>query len=197
MALSKRYKNGRPKYVIWLASAFGLLIALIVFLRNRGTANPLNPQPVLKVSTPLAPTPVGPPSPPSTVPPSPEIDFILTGAGYSPAMASWWTAISKVETGNYTSVLFKDYNNLFGMTVPSQRRSLRNGEVERMDGGVMNRFSTYATTQDSILDLVIYLQALRYPVTFNSVDDLVAFMRSKGYFTASLSSYLANVKRYL
>ena len=74
----------------WL-SIFGLLIALVLFLRGRKKTGSISQQ----------------------------IQDSLTAQGYSPSMAKWWAAISAHETGGWTSRAFREGNNLFGMTLPS------------------------------------------------------------------------------
>lgn len=134
---------------------------------------------------------------PKLLPPNPEIDYILVTAGYSPDMARYWTAVSKLETANYTSRLFREANNLFGMGVPTVRRSLRSGVWTGIDGGEERQFSAYASTANSVKDLVLYLQSRSYPTTFGSAEQFVNFMRSKGYFESDPQKYLDGIKRYL
>lgn len=189
MALSNSFKNGLSKYGILLMSAIGLLILLIV---SRKGSKASQPPPPIMTGSPIL---VGPQ--PRTSDPSPEIFTILTNAGYSPEMGIWWSAISKLETGNFTSELFRKANNLFGMGVPSVRRSLRSGEYTASDAGNIRKFSKYNTTADSVKDLVLYMQSFSYPNTFTTVADLVYFMKSKKYFELDADKYLAGVKRYL
>jgi len=57
-------------------------------------------------------------------------------------------AQSKLETGNYTSNIFEENNNLFGMKHPKQRPTLSIG---------INRGSAvYEKWQDSVLDLRLW-----------------------------------------
>lgn len=191
MVLLNSFKNGLSKYGILLISAIGLLILLIVSRKNQTRAN----QPAPPPATTGNPLQIGPQARTSDA--SPEIFTILTNAGYSPEMAVWWSAISKLETGNFTSELFRKANNLFGMGVPVVRRSLRSGEYRASDAGNIRNFSKYNTTADSVKDLVLYMQSFSYPNTFASVMDLVYFMKSKNYFEIDRETYLAGVKRYL
>lgn len=121
----------------------------------------------------------------------------LEGAGYSSDFAKWWVAISDHETGKWTSDLYKKYNNLFGMTQPKVRDTTSIGPVVANDRGTKTEFASFRNIDDSVKDLLLYLKEWNYPKTFSSVDDLVSFMKSKGYFTDSVANYSNSVKARL
>lgn len=122
--------------------------------------------------------------------PSATIQSILTQNGYSDRMARWWTAVSNLETAAWTSKLFKDYNNLFGMKQPLTRFSYSRGPSLSPAG-----YATFDSQADSVRDLVAYMKEFNYPKDFSSIDDQVAFMKSKGYFEDP--QYLQKVKSRL
>jgi hypothetical protein len=93
----------------------GLLIALLVFLRGRSSS------------------------------PAEKIKSILKAKGYSDRMATWWVAVSNLETGRWTSTLYMVQN--------------------------------------------------LYPLDFNSIDEMIAFMAKKKYFEDP--DYLRKVKSRL
>lgn len=115
------------------------------------------------------------------------IQSVLTGAGYSDRVANWWTAVSNLETGSWTSRLYKDYNNLFGMKQPLSRFSYSLGASKSPPG-----YATFSSNADSVRDLIAYMNEFNYPKDFSSIDDLVAYMKSKKYFEDPL--YLEKVK---
>lgn len=117
----------------------------------------------------------------------------LTRAGYSQRMADMVVAVSKHETGNFTSSLSRRAKNLFGMMQPRRRPTLSIGVTEASEG----QFATFKSYEDAAKDFVLYLQNMKYPKDFADVDSLVSFMRSKGYFTDTLSNYLTGVKRWM
>lgn len=118
------------------------------------------------------------------------IQKILIDSGYSPNMARMIAAVSRHETGNYSSHVFKTLNNMFGMRFPTIRKTTAISESD-------SKYSVYHSPADSVRDMVLYLDARQYPTNFNSVADLVSTMKAKGYFEDSESNYLHGVERAL
>jgi hypothetical protein len=119
------------------------------------------------------------------------IQQILRGAGYSPNTARIVAAVSRHETGNYTSHVFKTLNNMFGMRYPRIRETT--ALYESRD----SKYSVYSSPADSVRDLVLYLSAGRYPFHVDNARDLVSLMKQKGYFEDSFENYLQGVERAL
>jgi Mannosyl-glycoprotein endo-beta-N-acetylglucosaminidase. len=118
------------------------------------------------------------------------IQKTLIDGGYSPRMAAMIAAVSRHETGNYTSPVFKTLNNLFGMRFPRVRKTTALYESD-------SQYSVYTGPLASAIDMVYYLDARRYPRDFVHVADLVQAMKDKGYFEDSYENYLRGVKRAL
>lgn len=120
---------------------------------------------------------------------SPEslIKSILKNEGYSDRMATWWVAVSNLETGKWTSNLYRNYHNLFGMKQPLTRFTYSQGASKSPPG-----YASFATDADSVRDIVAYMNQRLYPKDFDSIDAMVEFMKSKGYFEDPL--YLQKVK---
>tara|TARA_B100000902_G_C26839614_1_gene682740 strand:+ start:45 stop:620 length:576 start_codon:yes stop_codon:yes gene_type:complete len=72
--------------------------------------------------------------------------------GYNKQTISALFKQSWVETGNFKSLLFVEFNNAFGMKVPSKRRSLRNGEYDVVGKGT---FSTYSNLTFGLIDRIL------------------------------------------
>ena len=157
-------RKSQPGRVMLVLLSIGLLIALIVSL-IKGSSSPK------KIAN--------------------QIKVALERAGFSSDMVTYWIAISKFETANYTSSLFRNARNLFGMAYPTI--GIDYGYIQSSEG----LKSKYETTQQSVDDLVEYLIGFNYPKTLGSINELVKFMKSKGYFTANEQTYLAGVKKYL
>lgn len=114
-----------------------------------------------------------------------EIQRRLIRAGVQPQTAKFWAAVARHESDAYRSELYRNANNLFGMGPATERKQIKSGTYT-----IGNHvYAAYASQADSIDDLLLYLAARRYPNSFNSVGDLTAFMKSKGYFTAPLATY--------
>lgn len=118
------------------------------------------------------------------------IQKILRDAGYSPNMARMIAAVARHETGNYTSNVFKTLNNFFGMRFPRERDTTALYESD-------SKYSVYSSPADSVRDMVLYLDARRYPFNFNSPRPLVEMMKAKGYFEDSIENYLRGVENAL
>ena len=114
------------------------------------------------------------------------IQTTLIEAGYSPGMAKYWAAVSRFETADYKSNLFKTANNLFGMKFPKDRDTTAQDSTS-------TGFASYASLKDSANDLVLYLKDFRYPTNFSNLRDMIWFMRKKGYFTDYFSAYYSGV----
>jgi len=100
------------------------------------------------------------------------------------------TAQAMHETGVFTSPLFLKYNNAFGMKQPVQRNTLSKGITE-------SGYASYETVEDSIKDLQLWLDAKQAPEQFESADAYVEYIKSKGYFEATLNSYKKAVNKHL
>jgi len=96
------------------------------------------------------------------------------------AYTCWITQQSVLETGNFTSKIFNDFNNGFGMGVPRIRKSLRIGDYLASNG---ERFSTYKNFEDSVADYLLYANYFNMPTNFNRPEQFVDFLVSKGYAT--------------
>lgn len=127
--------------------------------------------------------------PTTSDPTSARIESQLIAAGLSPRTAKMWRAVAQFETGNYTSNLFHTAHNLFGMKHPERRETLSTGRT-------VSGFAVYDTPADSVGDLVLYMREFHYPFDFDSVEALVSFMKSKGYFEEPLGYYLKGVQVY-
>jgi hypothetical protein len=122
-----------------------------------------------------------------------EIQRQLIKAGHEPATAKMWAAVARHESDAYQSELALNANNLFGMGPAVERITNRTGTYTIGT----HVYATYNSQDDSIADLALYLAARRYPTRFNSVSDLTALMKSKGYFEAPLATYTKAVEARL
>lgn len=111
---------------------------------------------------------------------------LLSGAGYDPY---YWVAVARWETGNYTSNVFKKLNNMFGMKFAQVRAKAPGTKLDILSG-----YAKYPTYQDSVLDLIAYLDYFDYPKTFDRLYDQVFTMKSKDYFEDTLDHYYQGVK---
>lgn len=116
------------------------------------------------------------------------ITSTLTSSGINEQTARFWVAVSAHETGGWTSAIFKENNNLFGMRLPSRNT---------LAVGVNRGHAVFPSILDSAKDLVLYFDRLNWAQrNFNTIPELVAYMKSKNYFTANESEYRAGVERW-
>lgn len=118
------------------------------------------------------------------------IQKIITGNGYSDRVGRFFAAVSRHETGNYTSNVLRSANNLFGMKFPNVRKTTARNEDS-------SGYAVYNSAADSVLDLVLYLDARDYYFDYATSADLVKTMKVKNYFEASLEEYIHGVERAL
>ena len=117
---------------------------------------------------------------------SPEaaIKKAFAGSRYQ-SMVPLIIAQAKHETGGFTSNIFDQAKNMFGMKVPSSRPSQRSGIFVSRDG---ERYSKFASVLDSAKDQRLYFEAVNFPV----VNDPLTFannLKSRGYFQDSVTNY--------
>jgi len=100
-------------------------------------------------------------------------------------------AVSRHETGNFTSLLSQKYNNLFGMRPSYKRNKLYESSV-KLDSG---EYAVYNDPVNSIADFVDWFNYHGKPVPDSPLGG-VMFMKSKGYFEDSSTNYYNAVKKY-
>jgi hypothetical protein len=89
------------------------------------------------------------------------------------------------ETGNFTSHIYKENNNLFGMKLAAIRPTTATGE--NYD------HATYKSIEDSIQDYIYWSNFVGMPKSFNSVKIFVDYLKRKSYFEDTIENYLAGV----
>lgn len=106
--------------------------------------------------------------------------------GLSPSQARIWEAVSRLETANYSSNLFRAQNNLWGMKQPLTRATTSTGAGP-------TGFATYRNLDESADDLILYMEEFNYPKNETSLFATIATMKKNGYFEISLTDYYERV----
>ncbi|MCH9735998.1 MAG: glucosaminidase domain-containing protein [Actinomycetia bacterium] len=92
--------------------------------------------------------------------------------GYSKVPTALIIAQAQLESGNFSSNIFKENHNLFGMKLPSRRPTMAIGE---------NRgFAVYPSWMDSVVDYFLRQQAFGISNT-EYVQEYMAQTVSSGY----------------
>ena len=86
-------------------------------------------------------------------------------------------AQSRLETGNFTSKVFKENNNLFGMKLPRVRSTTAIGE--------QNNHASYIRWQHSVADYKLWQ------------DEVIKKYRTKRAYLRYLSKHYAEDKKYI
>jgi len=123
-----------------------------------------------------------------TMKPKPQsvITKVLKEVGISDPTIRFWVAVSAFETAGWTSRVFNDSNNLFCIIVPGSKR-LQYGEGQTI----------FDSLEDSVYGLYNrVMKPFKYPAHVQSIDELVAFMKSKNYFTSDAKAYTSGVKQW-
>jgi hypothetical protein len=109
---------------------------------------------------------------------------------------NWILAQAKHETANFTSNVYKQTNNLFGMKRASKRPQLGTDSLitEGNDG---NPFRQYKSPGESVRDYVLYLRHFKVSTGYSRVDQFLTRLYRQGYWESSYKPYLEGVKRFL
>ena len=81
-------------------------------------------------------------------------------------------AQARLETGNFSSVLCREHNNLFGMKMPSVRQT---SAVSSTDNG----YAIYESWYDCVIDMALFQEW--YRTRGRDMKDYTGFLRSIGY----------------
>ena len=111
---------------------------------------------------------------------------LLLGAGFNETFSQWITAQSAHETANFTSYIYRDNLNAFGMTYQGQKEAL----------GEKNGYAYYDNYPESVADYRRLFRSYGF-VSAGTVDSFVKLLKGRGYFTAPEKEYLAGVKFFL
>jgi hypothetical protein len=114
------------------------------------------------------------------------IQQILWSLGVDQQTIKYWTAVSAFETAGWTSRVFKESNNLFCLIVPGTKK-LQYGEGQTI-------FETWEEAATALYFRV--MKPFKYSMKYNSIEELVRYMKQKNYFTSDEAAYVAGVNRW-
>ena len=113
---------------------------------------------------------------------------LLKSEGFNVDTAKFITAQAAHETGNFTSKIFKENNNLFGMKLPKVRKTTATGEKYS--------HAVYKNIEDSIKDFKMYFRARSFMQIYPSIPSYVAALVKRNYFEASPEEYTKGVEYF-
>lgn len=118
------------------------------------------------------------------------ISNALKGSGYE-ELEPYIQAQAKHETGNFTSRIYLQNHNLFGMRFPSSRDTTA---IDNRDN-----YAYYNNDEDSVKDLVKWLEYTgvdKNPAP-KTLTAYVAALKRRGYFEDSIKNYMNGLKSWL
>jgi len=105
-------------------------------------------------------------------------------------LMNYWLAVSKMETGGFTSSLFLRFNNPWGMKFPRQR-------VNTVSGQTGEGWATYSHIDNAARDIILWMDAKRFRTDVKSLEAFVTEMKANGYFEEPYAEYLKLVKAWI
>lgn len=120
--------------------------------------------------------------------------------GLPPVLASLVAAQAAHETGNFTSNIFRSFNNAFGYTyVPGSLYQVGAGTLADNNMPV----AAYNSIEDSTREIIdwIYRRIAegKFPAdltTIKTPEQYAQLLKQSNYYTDTLSNYAAGLKRY-
>lgn len=90
-----------------------------------------------------------------------------------------WMAVAKMEVAGFTSRMYTQFNNPWNMRPSTVRQHTQDGYITTETNGM---FATYASLDMAAKDILLYMQARKYPVDSMELYNFVQFMGRKGYY---------------
>lgn len=113
-------------------------------------------------------------------------------AGVAPNLIDYWVAVAKHETAGFTSRVFREGKNMFGMK-PARGETLAIGQLPYGEGQAI-----FKSLTDSAKDQILYFtKRFRYPTNIKSAQELVENMAKRRYFEQDPRDYYEGVRRWL
>jgi len=111
---------------------------------------------------------------------------LLINSGFSERVAMWGTAQSAHETDNFTSPIYRNNLNAFGMTYVGQKEAR----------GEKNGYAWYESQPDSIKDYKRLFKIYGFG-PWSTVESFVNMLKEKKYFEAPTAEYLKGVRYFI
>jgi len=185
-------KKSKKPWLILVGFVLMLLSALLIFLYGKNSTSD-------KKTDPGDPGDPGDPDPdPEDPAQDPELQEqksyandlveLFVKYGLSQKEGRYWVSVSAHETKGFTSSVFNTNKNLFGMKQPEERETTSIGQK--------GNYASYDSDEDSVKDLVLWIQAREFPKEHDSIRKLTSDMKAKGYFTDTYLNYTNGVLYY-
>jgi hypothetical protein len=120
-----------------------------------------------------------------------------------------WIDVSRMETAGWTSKLFLNGNNLWGMKkakkrantqestqwgVPGRDQTVLNPTAIVSEVSGQNQWAKYANLDDAVKDIILWMQYTKFPNRPLSLRDHIQEMKNRSYFVGEdVAEYLGKV----
>lgn len=111
---------------------------------------------------------------------------LLIDTGFSKKFAQYITAQSAHETANFSSLIYKNNLNAFGMTYQGQKTAL----------GEKDGFAYYDNYLQSVNDYKRLFKSYGF-ISLGTVENFVSLLKERDYFRAPVAEYLNGLKHFL
>ncbi len=112
---------------------------------------------------------------------------ILLSLGFSVRLAKFITTQAVYETGNFSSKIFEENYNLFGMKQPKIRLTTSRGEK--------NGYASFNNYEDCVRDYRLYWEnAISKIKDLETMEQFIDKIHKAGYFEQKKETYLKNMK---
>ena len=118
-----------------------------------------------------------------------EVLRVLREQGVGETLSHIILAQAKHESANFTSVIFEENWNPFGMKQARVR--------ETTCVGTSRGHGVYLSLSDAVIDYVLYMKARNIPLEGKSVKSYVMILKSKGYFEDGYENYVRGVEYFV
>lgn len=115
-----------------------------------------------------------------------EILNLIKRQGFPDKQAKFILSQAAFETGGFTSDIFKENNNLFGMKEAGQSLVI----------GVNRGHAVYNSIADSIADYAKWYRRHKMLPFYITIDSFILDLKKENYFEADIMRYLRGVQHY-
>jgi flagellum-specific peptidoglycan hydrolase FlgJ len=126
-----------------------------------------------------------------------EIDWSIIRRSEFKDLLPYIIAQAKHETGNFSSRLSREANNIFGMRKVYKRKNFQIGTTKG-EGGA--DFGVYATKDDAVRDFLEWLRQWKtkpFPRRVSSAAAYASELKQRGYFSDDLANYKEGILRWM
>jgi uncharacterized FlgJ-related protein len=114
--------------------------------------------------------------------------------GADTLMAKIVVAQARLESGNFTNRLTEIHNNVFSMQHPRRRRTTSLGAFASAEGR-HNKYASYGSVRDSVIDLFFYFKAKKISFRQPSIRSYVQLLKKKSFFEVTAKKYERELKQ--